>query len=216
MSPTERYQKSVEARGDVGKGRGEFNWEMLDLWLGAYAGGYAGNSDEQIGSNPNKSKSQPPINILWMEAIEDPAVRESDQLLTRIVLGRMPYEKPTTFLVFMYLYLREYANPAEAEQWRVGKTQMDKLKWQMLQKGKRWILDEVERMHPGFVLSVPDPIDPKGFVDKSKHAQRVAQRVFYKNIDHKGVREAIRKAAQKSGYSERHVRNLIPKEDRGG
>lgn len=200
---------------DVGRGRSDFNWEMLDLWLGAFAGGYTGKIDDNPGSNPNKkSKSKVPVNLLWMEAQSDPAVKESTELLTEIVIERMPVEMPVTYLLFEYLYLREYSNPSEAEVWRTAKDPLNTLRWKKLQEGKRWILDELAKVAPGFVLVVPDPIDPKGFVDNSRYKQRLAQRVFYTTVDRKGSREAIRIAAEASGYSKRHIKNIIPKEDR--
>lgn len=203
-------------------GRGHFNWEMLDLWLGAYAGGYEGPFDDNKSpGRPKKMSSKMPINVLWMEANEDPKVRETDRLLRKIVLEQMPNEKPGFYQVIRYLYIREYANPAESERWRTATSDTDtgfadKVKYAILQKAKRWILREVQRYEDGFVLVVPDPIDPKGFVRRSRKTQEYAKRVYYESVRQHGDKEARRIASKATGYSLRHMRNLIPREEDNG
>lgn len=192
-------------------GMKSFNLETLELWLGAYAGGYDVSRDHsEANNNPNKQGSKMPINVLWMEALRDPNVRETDEILRGIIFEEMRDKRGImTFSLFEYLYLREHSNPAEAEEWRTSTDKLSKLRYKMLVKGKTWILGRVEELHPGFVLTVPDPINPKGFLKQSHHAQRVAKRVYFANVDEYGVRGAAGKAAKASGYSERHVRRIV-------
>lgn len=199
------------------RGRGEFNWEMLDLWLGAFAGGYEGPYDDNpTPGKPKKRGSKMPINVLWMEANDDPKVQETDRLL-RLILSKMQVKHPDYYNVIDYLYLREYANPAESERWRTSNVQTQpgrnmRQLYNTLQKAKRWMLKEVQLYQEGYVLVVPDPINPKGFVEEARKNQVVAKRVYYEVRNTKSELEARRRAAKASGYSLRHLRRIIPKE----
>lgn len=187
----------------------QFNANSLTLWLGAYAGGYT-YPREDDGGQQGKRGSRVPVNLVWMQACSDPAVRDSHEVLHRIVIERMPLEHPLAYFLFEYLYLREDANPADRQIWKRRRSSQDKLRLKLLKKVEKWILDEAEKEVEDGVIVVPDPVDPVGFVQISEKAQTVAHRTFWRCVDHVGEVEARKRAAQQSGFSERHVRRLLP------
>lgn len=197
--------------------RQDYNRETLDLWLGAFAGGYIELPDDiQPGKMTRRGKSRIPFNMTWMRAQQDPAVRETHDLLSRLFFVEMQNRRPLTFDLFHYLYFRDEANPAEAEMWRQkGKregTLAERkmyLKDQMLRRGKIWVLKQVEKSHVKSIV-VPDPINPKGFVEQSKKSQRTARRVYWQNVDKVGDKQARDRASRASGYTARHIRRIIP------
>ncbi len=213
----------------------DLNREELDLWLGAYAGGYYAFGEKV--RSPNKKQSVLPLNLVWLEANDDPEVRESNELLIDVVFHDLREKKPRTFSLFVEVYLGEYSNPAEPEKWKQSATEadrierrvrrgtvldaereaelerlkMDNLKLIMLERGKEWILDQIGT----HVLTMPDPIETKTWLHAVNRRQALARRVYWNNVEEHGEKRAREKAQNASGYSQRHLRRILkPREKR--
>jgi hypothetical protein len=196
--------------------RREHNEEQLEYWL-VYLGGVPKEEIEKIGSNPNRSTSaQVEANLGWLDALSDPRAQESHLLLSRIVLERMPKEKPLHFHLLRWIYISTNPNLSAPELWRARISQKHGGPFEslfgLLDSAKGWILDELG----DHTLTIPSPYEATTFYETSQKNRRIAIQTYfrvYEETDGDDVRSR-RAAARESGYSERHIRNIIEPEKR--
>ncbi len=187
-----------------------YNEDVLYLWLSAYSGGLSRINPQDDNPMPKKLRrgSKSPVGMLWLEALSDPAVRETCALLQEIVFDRMPRTKTGTlcFRILSRVYLAGDSNIAEPERWRLSERLLDSQFLEIYEEAIKFVLDEVGDR----VLAYPDPDYPQDFVEESRHRQQVAKRVFYSVLEETLSEDtARRRAAERSGYSIKHMYRLV-------